>query len=227
MLSKYFELNDGVVTCKQIQAFGNYGRVFNEYQAIHDQLTSEIQDLDIRLLFQNSVIEKIKTLHPDEAFASNCYQVEGEDVLIGKEDFPDNYVNMAHAGDYKPSSEAISPSFIYNRGGIKHDRIIARVAWKCPNGSFMPMSYICDTGATRQIYLSKLGFLVLAEKGLIMQDPELGTKYALVNGKKVAILPTPITFEPANLIGLPLLARFGLTLSPDGNVSFSNFPSYF
>jgi hypothetical protein len=89
------------------------------------------------------------------------------------------------------------------------------------------MSYICDTGATRQIYLSKLGFLVLAEKGLIMQDPELGTKYALVNGKKVAILPTPITFEPANLIGLPLLARFGLTLSPDGNVSFSNFPSYF
>ena len=57
------------------------------------------------------------------------------------EDFPNEYVHMAHPDDYKEVQE-----FTYHTRYGRHDRLIARVAWKLTE-SVVPMSFVCDTGA--------------------------------------------------------------------------------
>jgi hypothetical protein len=43
-----------------------------------------------------------------------------------------------------------------------------------------------------------------------------------IDGKKAAVKDTPHTRRPANIIGLPLLERWSLSLQPDKAFSFSH-----
>jgi hypothetical protein len=65
-LQKYFEVLDNKIICKHILVYGMYSRVVAEYQAIYEQLNLEIDDLDTRLIFQNTVADRIKKIQYEQ-----------------------------------------------------------------------------------------------------------------------------------------------------------------
>ena len=48
-----------------------------------------------------------------------------EELSLHDEDFPNEYVHMAHPGDYKKVPE-FAPQFTYHSRYGRHDRLIAR-----------------------------------------------------------------------------------------------------
>jgi len=122
-----------------------------------------------------------------------------EELLLHDEDFPDNYRYMAHPDDYKETA-TFDPQFIYHSHIGKHNRLIARIAWKVPttnerslqekldsrtpeNYKMIPMSFVCDTGAPSHFYLSKKALQVLQEYGIIKED-DRETQYVRVHVNK-------------------------------------------
>lgn len=130
---------------------------------------------------------------------------DGEEVLIQSEDLTFLQVTLICliqmiTNVYSDTScfshfrvNIIQVNSIYNS---RHNRIISRLSWKVGN-KYLPMSFICDTGATRHIYLSKLAYSMLNTANRIIEDPDLGAKYVIINGRKAAVLPTPDNYEPA------------------------------
>lgn len=92
-----------------------------------------------------------------------------EELLLHDEDFPEEYVHMAHPGDYKVVEE-FKPHFIMHSHFGRHNRHNARVAWKTGNGTMVPMSFICNTGAPSHIYLSGDALRTLDSAGLLLKD---------------------------------------------------------
>lgn len=224
-LAKYFEIKDDKLTYRRDAFFGlSSDKIYEKCISIYTDLENEITDKTVLATFRDATVSFIKSITYVRSVHSSILDVDGEEVLIQSEDFPTSYVNMFHTDDYKSLDNVVQVSCIYNHGGSRHNRIISRLSWKVGN-KYVPMSFICDTGATRHIYLSKLAYSMLSSANRIIEDPDLGTKYVTINGRKAAVLPTPDNYEPANLMGLPILIRFGLSLSEHA-VNFSDAPEY-
>jgi hypothetical protein len=138
-----------------------------------------------------------------------------EELLLHDEDFPNDYVHMAHPDDYKEASE-FAPQFVYHTQYGRHDRLIARVAWKLKNGRVIPMSFVCDTGAPSHIYLSKDALNVLDKAGLLLMD-DRDTPYVRMHMNDNDTFPatvdeTPSVHKHANILGLKSLKRLCLRL---------------
>ena len=147
-----------------------------------------------------------------------------EELLLHDEDFPEEYVHMAHPGDYKAVQE-FKPQFIMHSHFGRHNRLIARVAWKTGNGTVLPMSFICNTGAPSHIYLSGDALRALDGAGLLLKDDE-DMPYAKIHANRdsvfsAAIELTPQVHKSANILGLKSLKRLHLRLTDDG-FSFDN-----
>lgn len=135
-------------------------------------------------------------------------------LLLHDEDFPNEYVHMAHPDDYKEVPE-FAPQFTYHTRYGRHDRLIARVAWKLKN-SVVPMSFVCDTGAPSHVYLSKEAMNVLDRTGRLLKD-DRDTPYVEMHiggGKKfpATVEETPSVHKRANILGLKSLRRLCLSL---------------
>ena len=145
-----------------------------------------------------------------------CEEDEGgaSSVLLCDADFPCDYVNLRHPEDYELQDAPIAPSFIVNqRRG--HARLILRISWRV-GGKFMPMSFIVDTGAIHPIYLGTLGMRLMEAHGRLAVD-ELGNDIVKLHrgdGRECSVHyeATPRAFDPANIIGLRFLLRFGLVI---------------
>jgi hypothetical protein len=225
-LAKYFEVKDSKLTCRKDAFFGlSNDKIYEKCVLIYADLKNEINNEEILTTFRDATVDFIKSINYVRNVHSSILDVDGEEVLIQSEDFPTNYVNMSHPDDYKRFDNIIQVSSIYNHGGSRHNRVISRLSWKIGN-KYVPMSFICDTGATKHIYLSKLAYSIISTANRIIEDPDLGTKYVTINGRKAAVLPTPDNYEPANLLGLPMLIRLGLSLSEQA-VKFLDAPEYF
>lgn len=141
-----------------------------------------------------------------------------EELLLHDEDFPDDYVHMAHPGDYKEVRE-FKPQFIIHSHFGRHNRLIARVAWKTENGTMIPMSFVCDTGAPSHIYLSNKALRVLNSNNLVLKD-EKDTAYVSIHTDHKSTFPatieeTPHVHRDANILGLKSLKRLHLRLTED------------
>lgn len=73
-------------------------------------------------------------------------QVTQRDLLLQDADFPDNYVHMAHPDDYKQRDDPLPITCLLHQK-IGHWRLIFRVSFRLTNGKYLPMSFVCDTGA--------------------------------------------------------------------------------
>jgi hypothetical protein len=83
----------------------------------------------------------------------------------------------------------------------------------------MSLSFVLDTSAPSSIYFSPgVAYGKLVGYNRIIEDGDV--IYMEIDGQKAAVKETPHTHRPANLIGLPLLEQFGLTLQPDKTFSF-------
>lgn len=151
-----------------------------------------------------------------------------EELFLHDEDFPENYVHMAHPGDYKEVQE-FKPQFIVHSHFGRHNRLIARVAWMTGNGTMVPMSFVCDTGAPSHIYLSNEALRTLDSKGLLLRD-EKDTPYLKIHTNRDSVFPatieeTPQAHKRANILGLKSLKKLHLHLT-DGGFSFNKEFAY-
>jgi hypothetical protein len=145
-----------------------------------------------------------------------------EELLLHDEDFPNEYVHMAHPDDYKNVPE-FAPQFTYHSRYGRHDRLIARVAWKLKD-SMVPMSFVCDTGAPSHLYLSKEAMEVLDKAGRLLKD-DRDTPYVEMHTRGDEKFPATVEETPknslnfyhkhANILGLKSLRRLCLSLKGD------------
>lgn len=154
----------------------------------------------------------------------NSDVVVTEELLLHDEDFPNNYVHMAHPNDYKETN-SFFPCFTYHSHFGRHDRLIARVAWKTSDGTVIPMSFVCDTGAPSHIYLSPEAMSVLDRNKLLLKD-ERDTPYVNMHINKNDTFPatveeTPSVHKHANILGLKSLKRLQFSLKGN-NFSFND-----
>ena len=151
--------------------------------------------------------------------------VSEEDVLHD-EDFPSNYVHMAHPDDYKDMSE-FAPQFIIHSHFGRHNKLIVRAAWRVSHTSVVPMSFVCDTGAPSYMYMSSIALSILQDKGLLLKDDK-DTPYVQVhidskNAFPATVEETPHHHKDANILGLKSLQRLSMHVTEGGFTFNSGF----
>ena len=152
-----------------------------------------------------------------------------EELLLHDEDFPKNYVNMRHPEDYIIFAE-FKPQFICHSYFGRHNRLIARVAWKVSDNVMIPMSFVCDTGAPSHLYLSTEAMEVLNNAKLLLTDDK-GTPYMKMHKNASETFPatveeTPYVHKHANILGLKALKQLSLHLSGEA-FNFNSEFAYF
>mmetsp|Transcript_15908 Transcript_15908/g.39610 ORF Transcript_15908/g.39610 Transcript_15908/m.39610 type:complete len:178 (-) Transcript_15908:254-787(-) len=161
-------------------------------------------------------------------------ETSNEQMMICGED----YINCAHPTDMIESASPIEPEYIYNHRHGRHNRLLWRVSWRVEEGKYVPMTFVIDTGAPKMLYLSKKAMDVLESyKGqevdaegnarvsdkVIKWDEDLCQQWVTLYGRKCAVERTPSCHEPANIIGLKLIMRLGMSVS-DSQPFFSFQP---
>ena len=105
--------------------------------------------------------------------------------------------------------------YIDSSGPFK--RLVAEISCAITHG-FLSMPFICDTCAPGGLYLCKSAMRLMVEHGQLLED-DSGQFTAMLHCEygsfKVAVLPTPVNHEPANLIGLHALLQLGLKMRPN------------
>ena len=141
------------------------------------------------------------------------------DLLLHANDFPENYVNMAHPNDGKITSTPITPEFIRNtRRGCY--RMLVRISLRLRDDRFVSYTFVCDTGAPMHFYLSEKALTVLEAAGRVESD-EFGSFFIIIAGRKAAVRVTPHTHQPGNLMGMLMLERLGLQMD-EGSFNFAH-----
>ena len=148
-----------------------------------------------------------------------------ESHLLCAADFPSFFVNCAHPGDYVPLEEALPPQVIVHRKA-HHNRLFLRICFRANDGTFVPVTFILDTGSPSSLYVGELARSALDAAGRLVSD-EADTEFidfgAPLGKANVQDIPAP--HAPANIMGLPLLLKLGLRLdatppSIRGDVAF-------
>ena len=149
-----------------------------------------------------------------------------EELLLHDEDFPENYINMVHPTDYEVTNSYKSEFIMHSRFG-RHNRLIARISWRVSDNTYMPISFVCDTGAPSHFYLS-LNTLNKLSKYDVLKTDERGTMYVkiLKNTRDTFLAnieETPHIHKNANIIGLKALQKLELHLNDHGFSFNKNF----
>jgi hypothetical protein len=152
-------------------------------------------------------------------------QVTAGDFLFLFHDEDNNPPNFVHPEDLKEGKEPIIPEYIRQKKP-GHHRLLFRVSFKLGTGKFVPLTFICDTGAPSHFYLSRQALAALEAGGRVLVDGELDYMYVVIAGKKAIVKETPYTHEPGNIMGLLMLERLGLNLK-EGEFSFASQPEHF
>ena len=149
--------------------------------------------------------------------------IEGDnaaaDLLLHANDFPENYVNMAHPNDGKIMSTPITPECIrHSRSGYL--RMLVRISFRLRDDRFVSYTFVCMTGAPMHFYLSEQALAVLEAAGRVEMD-EFGSVFIIIAGRKAAVRVTPHTHQPGNLLGMLMLERLGLQMD-EGSFTFAH-----
>ncbi len=135
--------------------------------------------------------------------------VHGE-VLLTSLDFLDYFVDMAHPEDYVVSERRMDPYLIENI--IPHHHILLlRVSFEARPGTFAVMTFVLDTGASSAVYFGRRAMQLTHEVGRLRED-DLGVVYLDTPLGRCAVLETPATHQPANILGLDMLKKLKLQL---------------
>ena len=153
---------------------------------------------------------------------SNLYP---EDLLLCDYDYPEDYVNMHHKEDYIVSSNINKQFIVHKTSSNTHYRLLARISWHLKEDKYTTMSFICDTGAPKHLYLCKDAIDLLKSYNLILID-DIGDPYLKIkinDETKVSVRfeETPRIHKNANIIGLRVLLKLGLNIS-ENKFSFNS-----
>ena len=138
-------------------------------------------------------------------------------------DFPDYYVNKIHPEDYILRDEPCRDLIFHKK--LHHSRLLLRICF-LDKHTFIPLTFVCDTGAPSSFYLCNKALKLL--KNRIKTDPDILVRYVKVDGKKMLVTEIPVNHcenYNVNIIGLNALMFFGIELHQD-SFSFNNLPEY-
>lgn len=147
--------------------------------------------------------------------------IEDETTMLQEVDFPDYYIDKRHPDDYIPVKKCFT-EYIYHSIS-DHNILILRICFKIGHKTYIPCSFICDTGAPTHIYINSTTRKMI--KDLIQKD-ELENEFLIIDNKRMMLKPSPSNNPDVNIIGLRSLSYFNLILKDDGFV-FLNLPKYF
>ena len=136
---------------------------------------------------------------------------DNEVHLLGPADFPLDFVNSAHPGDYVPVAVCIPPRVWFHKKA-HHNRLFLRVCFRAADGNFIPATFVVDTGSPSSLYVGAPARTALVAAGRLLDD-EADTEYVdlgVLGRATVQDIPEPRA--PANIVGLPLLLKLGLRL---------------
>ena len=148
-------------------------------------------------------------------------------LFLSEKDFPKGYVDMAHPQDYEAVQE-FTPQFIKHDYYGFHKKLIARVAFKASDGTVLPMSFICDTGAPGCVYLSPKAWRTLDSKGLLLAAKITGNPYVEIRQDEGRVFKAAAedTLQPhfnANVLGIEALHKLNIRMTDD---AFSFYPGF-
>lgn len=99
----------------------------------------------------------------------------------------------------------------------RNNHLLVRCCWLKGDTEYVPMSFLCDTGAPMGLYLSTKALHLLRSIGRVIED-ETGKECVEIRQVgKVSIEPAPPGYAPANIIGLRAIMKLGLKI---GNGAF-------
>lgn len=128
-------------------------------------------------------------------------------------DFPDSYVDMAHPQDLIEAPEPVQPELWYHRSaGPAHYRLLLRASFRLSSDVYSPMTFLCDTRLSGGFYFSPDAMSALTNARRILLS-DLQSPYIQTAAGKIPVSETQLYFQPANLLGLHALQKFGLIVA--------------
>lgn len=128
-------------------------------------------------------------------------------------DFPKSFVDMAHTEDYQEAPEPVQPDFFFHRPrNPGHHRLLLRASFRLSSKVYSPMTFICDTGLPGGFYFSPHAMSTLAEGRRILQS-DIHCPFIETGAGKIPVGEAQQLHQPANLLGLHVLQKYGLTLA--------------
>lgn len=151
-------------------------------------------------------------------------------VMLQDSDFPEHYRNKCHPEDYISISEPISETHFHLK--LHHSRLLLRHTFKLSETEFLPVTFVCDTGAPSSLYLCSRLKEILLRSGRIKIQEDTLVEYIKVDGRKLIVMDTPSCHENVNIIGLNALMFFQLQINYNfsektPSFSFLSIPEYF
>lgn len=136
------------------------------------------------------------------------------ELMLTKQDFPSHYVDMAHPMDYHPKEHPLQPELFYHNGLGSHFRLLLRASVALSDKSFLPMTFVCNTAFPGGFYFSERAMGILSNSDTNrMKEHDLGSVYLQTGDGKFAVTDTPQRYQPANVLGLRVLEKYGLVVS--------------
>lgn len=144
-------------------------------------------------------------------------------MMLHELDFPSTFVKKAHKDDYRPISYPIK-EYIYHRKNF-HNRIFIRMSICLRENMFIPITFICDTGAPMFLYITEITRALISER---IEVDESENDFINIHGeKKMMVNSSPPLHSDTNVIGLRALSFFGLHLTGGDLFEFDNLPDWF
>ncbi|KAJ6525750.1 hypothetical protein B0H19DRAFT_590773 [Mycena capillaripes] len=128
---------------------------------------------------------------------------------VSKEHYPEGWEYGHHPDDYKMLPAHLKPEFFFNPRPEQFP-LFHRISFKIGDDKFLPMSFVVHSGAPASLYLSDKAFCLLQKHKRI----ETGFRMRFQNGLTVGMTDTPRDRQPFNIIGMGLIAEFGLQAGP-------------
>lgn len=133
-------------------------------------------------------------------------------LLLCDNEFPESFESDKHPDDYKVMNNPITPELIYHTHRARHDRLWMRMSWKLYASTYMPVSFLLDTGACKHLYASDQLIEFLQFARLAHVDPDLNIMFVRVFDRKAQLKSVPTVHRPCIIMGSKLQMRFGLKL---------------
>lgn len=128
-------------------------------------------------------------------------------------DFPDSYVDMAHPQDLIEAPEPVQRELWYHRSADPaHFRLLLRASFRLSSNVYSPMTFLCDTRLSGGFYFSPDAMSALTNARRILMS-DIHCPYIQTDAGKISVSETQQCFQPANLLGLRALQKYGLIVA--------------
>jgi len=133
-------------------------------------------------------------------------------IMLQDADFPLYFKNKVHPDDYKVFNQPITKLIYHLR--TNHNRLILRLSFKISENEFVPVTFICDTGAPSFIYINERTRSLIEHS--IMRD-DMENEFIVIgeDKKRIPLGSSPSNHPDVNIIGIRLLSYLGLFLEDD------------